>query len=125
MSGFNDYLGVDIIGPTADGFAVSLEIDTTRHHHDAGMVHGGVILSLLDTVISRTLRTEFDNKIYAPTLTITVNFFRPALSGKITAIGRIINRTRSVCCLEGRLYNESGDLLAVGTANHFLKGRIE
>ena len=120
MGGFNDLLGIEIVGQTAEGYVLSLEIDSGKHHHDAGMVHGGVLLGLLDTVLSRTLRSQWNNAVYAPTLSISVNFFRPAQSGAIKAVGKIVNKSRSTCCVEGCLYNEEGKLLVLGTGTFFL-----
>lgn len=125
MGGFNDLLGIEIVGQTAEGYVLSLEIDGAKHHHDMGMVHGGVLLSLLDTLLSKTLRAEWDTTVYAPTLSISVNFFRPAQSGTIKAIGNIVNKSQNTCCVEGCLYNETGKLLVQGAAIFFLKGLAE
>lgn len=120
MSGFNDLLGIDIIGDTEEGFTLTMEIDPDKHHHSAGMVHGGVYLALLDTVIARTVRTKLEDVDYAPTQNITVNFFRPSKSGTIKAVGNIINKSSNMCCAEGRLYGDNGKLLAQGVGNQFI-----
>jgi uncharacterized protein (TIGR00369 family) len=123
MNGFSNLLGIEHVGRTDEGFVIAMEIDKDKHHHEAGMVHGGVYLSLLDSVVARAMHSEFPEVVYTPTLNLNVQFFRPAQSGTIRAVGTIINKSRSVCCVEGRLYNDEGKLLAQGVGNLFIKDK--
>lgn len=123
MNKFSNLLGIEHVGRTDEGFVIAMAIDKDKHHHEAGMVHGGVYLSLLDSVVARAMHSEFPEIAYTPTLNLNVQFFRPAQSGTIRAVGTIINKSRSICCVEGRLYNDEGKLLAQGVGNLFIKDK--
>lgn len=123
MNGFNALLGMTMVGVRQDGYIIELDVGP-QHLHDAGRVHGGVYLSLLDTVMSRAIRSTLDDESYVPTLAINANFFRPMADGRITAIGKVLNQSRSVCYVEGRLLNDVGKLLAQGNGTLFFAGRV-
>jgi uncharacterized protein (TIGR00369 family) len=113
--GFNSLLGIELRGVRGDCYELELEI-TAQHLHAAGRVHGGVYLALLDTVLARASRIGIGDDVYVPTLEIKVNFFRPLAAGRIFAKGRVINRSRRTCYVEGELTDAESRLLARGAA---------
>jgi uncharacterized protein (TIGR00369 family) len=118
-NGFNALLGIQLRGVRGDCYELDLDV-APRHLHAAGRVHGGVYLALLDTVMARASRIGIGDEIYVPTLEIKVNFFRPLAAGKINATGRVVNRSRRTCYVEGELSDTEGRLLARGSATMIL-----
>lgn len=117
--GFNKLLGIRFCGGEKGQYQLELTV-CPEHWHEAGLVHGGVYLSLLDTVMSRAIRTLGGEFSYAPTMTLNTSFFRPIKAGIIRAEGRVVNQSRRTAFVEGSLCDESGKLLAKGSANFFL-----
>lgn len=120
MSGFNELLGIVLLGPGSEGYELEMEIKA-EHLHAAGNVHGGVYLSLLDTVISRATRELVDDESYVPTLCIHASFFRPVNKGRIRAIAKVVNQSRRFFHVQGELFDDSEKLLAQGSATMFRK----
>jgi len=115
MSGFNELLGVELKGEKGEQYLLELLVGP-QHLHQGGGVHGGVYLSLLDTVMARASRIGLPPTSYLPTLELKTNFLASIKSGRITAIGRVISRTKRTCYVEGELVSDTGRLLARGSA---------
>lgn len=113
--GFNALLGIRLRGASGDCYELELDV-SSQHLHAAGLVHGGVYLALLDTVMARAARIGIGDDVYMPTLEIKVNFLRPIAEGRIAASGRVVNRSRRTCYVEGELTDGDGKLLARGSA---------
>lgn len=120
-AGFNAFLEMELKGVIGDEYIVELNVDA-RHLHDAGQVHGGVILALLDTAMSRAARAQTENpdegvqNVYWPTLELQTHFFRPVSTGVIAARGRVVNLSRRACYAEAELRDSAGRLLAKASA---------
>ncbi len=111
---FNQHLGVQL-GSGADGvFELQLTVEE-KHCNEAGRIHGGVYMSLLDTVMSRAIRTLLDEGSFAPTMTLNASFFKSMGTGVVRAEGRVVNQTQGTALVEGRLINAENQLLAQGT----------
>ncbi|MET3575045.1 PaaI family thioesterase [Bhargavaea ullalensis] len=84
------------------------ELDNVR-----STVHGGVFMSVLDTVMGLHIRSiGYDDTM---TIQMQTQFLRPLVGGAMTARAEVINRTKSTVLLEGRLYNEADELIGYST----------
>lgn len=81
-----------------------------------GTVQGGFLAAMLDDTMGPALYSMLEPGEGAPTLELKVNFLRPARPGAIVGEGRVVHRAGSTAFLEGKLLDESGTLLATGTA---------
>jgi uncharacterized protein (TIGR00369 family) len=81
-----------------------------------GLIHGGMLAAMLDETLSPALAATLDPGEFAPTLGIKVNFISPTKVGRVLGTGRIVSRGRSICLMEGQLYDEHGNLLATAMA---------
>jgi uncharacterized protein (TIGR00369 family) len=97
-------------------YVVELEVEP-RHLNIGGIVHGGVVCSLLDTAMARSwLMAATDGVLSAATLEMKVNFLGSARDGRLIARGRVLNQTRRTVYVEGSVENDSGKLLARASA---------
>ena len=109
-------LGLDPKGFDGDEYVVELELEA-RHLNIGGIVHGGVLCSLLDTALARSFfMAETGDTLSAATLEMKVNFLGSAKSGKLTARGRVVERTKRTAYVEGRVEREDGRVVARATA---------
>lgn len=115
MSGFNELLGLHIVGPVGDRFIVELDADA-RHLHRLGRVHGGVYLSLLDTAMARAVRLTMEDGGYAPTAEMKASFIRSSGPGRLIASAHVVHRGRHVAFAEAELSDATGRPLARASA---------
>lgn len=81
-----------------------------------GMVHGGLLYSMADTITGVTARA--DGRLYV-TQNATVHFLRNVSSGTVIARGIMIKRGRRTVLLRGIVESEDGTLLADVTISMF------
>ena len=87
--------------------------DTTR-----GLVHGGVLSMLLDSVCGSAVLCGLPEPEVCPTLDLRVDHFRPALAGQpIIAEASVVQVTAAMVFTQGTLWQEPGRPIARGIAN--------
>lgn len=119
MSGLNALLGLRLIGMEGDGFAVALDIDD-RHHHDLGLVHGGIYLTLADVAMARIAMHHLGGG-NVRTAELRTSFLRPFATGPIIARGRIVSAGRRLIFAEARIEGDER-LLATASATLAISG---
>ena len=85
------------------------------HINGGGTLHGGLHATLIDSAMSLALIALSDSRI--ATTQMNVHFLGPANHGRITCRGEVVHRTRRMATAEGRVYDEIGNLLALGTGS--------
>lgn len=90
-----------------------------------GNVQGGFLAAMLDDAMGPALFTLLDESQFAPTLEMKISFLRPAQPGTLIAEGRVVQMTRGVAFLEGRLETEEGAPIASATATARILGSSE
>jgi uncharacterized protein (TIGR00369 family) len=81
-----------------------------------GVVQGGFVAAMLDDVMGPAAFSLLDEGQFTPTLEFKISFMRPVKPGPVIGEGRVIDRTKSTVFMEGELRDESGALLARGSA---------
>lgn len=89
-----------------------------HHYNPIGTVHGGLVLTLIDSAASCAVHTTLPAGVGYTTLDLTTNFVRPITkdTGTITAVGTVIHAGRSIAIGEARVVDDGGKLYAHGTA---------
>jgi uncharacterized protein (TIGR00369 family) len=109
-------LGLEPLGFEGEEYVVALSV-RPRHLNIGGLVHGGVLCSLLDTAMARAFFMAGGGRtLSAATLEMKVNFLGPARGGRLEARGRVVHRTRRTAYVEGRVADGEGRLIARATA---------
>lgn len=112
-------LGLEVLAADADGVRMRLPwCDDLLGDPSRGLVHGGVLTMLLDTVCGSAVLRALSAPEVCPTLDLRVDHFRPAVAGlAIHAEARVIRVTASVVFTEGTLWQEAGQPVARGIGN--------
>ncbi|SDE16195.1 PaaI family thioesterase [Nocardioides lianchengensis] len=100
--------------------SISVELDPEhRHYNPLGTVHGGVISTLLDTAAGCSVHSTLGPGEGYTSLDLTVKFLRPATvdSGRLRAVGRVIQRGRRTALAEAQLFDGRGKLVAHATSS--------
>jgi uncharacterized protein (TIGR00369 family) len=100
--------------------AISVELDPElRHYNPLGVVHGGVISTLLDTAAGCSVHSTLQPGEGYTSLDLTVKFLRPVTteSGRLRAVGEVIQRGRRTALAQAQLFDGSGKLVAHATSS--------
>jgi uncharacterized protein (TIGR00369 family) len=82
-------------------------------------IHGGVILSLLDSAMGLTLRSVVDGPVV--TQSLTSQFLRaPKNTDKIYASGEIVRMGSRVASMQARAFDVSERVLAIALATYMI-----
>lgn len=109
---FLNLVGVaaDGIGPGWARIALEPRPELANMH---GAVHGGVIMTLLDTTMARAAMSQQGFRLSVVSTGVTTNFLRPGL-GRLVVEARAIGGGRSTCFCEAEVKDASGQLVAKG-----------
>jgi uncharacterized protein (TIGR00369 family) len=139
ISALAGYPGLELVGGLADGsirrpsMAETLPFDLlpqeegkvrlvaapeARFCNLTNTVHGGWIMTMLDTAMSLAAQTTLSPGETCPSHETTAKFVRPISvdSGVMHVIGHVVSRGRTVITLEGRTEDAEGRLHAHGTS---------
>ncbi len=109
---FVDLLGFELL--RFDGGASELGFDPRAEHLNSfDVVHGGVVLSLMDVTMAVAARSV-QKDMGVVTVELKTSFMRSA-RGRLTACGLLLHRTRSIAFTEARVLDAQGDLCAHAT----------
>jgi uncharacterized protein (TIGR00369 family) len=83
-----------------------------RHKQLHGVVHGGVLATVADTVAAIAAYTTVPKGTNIATVELKINFLEPVPGGKIRAEGRVLRTGRNFVVTECEIYLEDGTLAA-------------
>lgn len=114
-SAFREWMGLELVSIEDGSCEVRFPI---RPHHlnPGGVVHGGVLATLLDGAIGLALRTKIGADETHVTLELTVHYLSPARDGVIVARGKAVQGGKRTSYGEAELLTEDGRLIARGAA---------
>ena len=102
----------------ADMGSISVEFvvreDQCNH---AGVLHGGIISTMLDELMGMTLITIEIDHLYV-TINLHVDFLFGAKAGEtVTVTSEVFRVGKKIANVEAKMYNSEGKILAKGTSN--------
>jgi uncharacterized protein (TIGR00369 family) len=83
-----------------------------QHRHGGGVVQGGVITQIADAAMGMSLATLQPDGIWNTTIELKINFIRPAIKGRLRAVGRVIEMGETLLFGEADVVDEGGRLIA-------------
>jgi uncharacterized protein (TIGR00369 family) len=98
----------------ADGVVTVTLKPEEFHYNPLGIVHGGVIAMLLDTVAGCAVHATLPAGVGYASVDLTVKFLRPVTTstGLVTAVGRVTHQGSRTSLAEATLSDADGRLLA-------------
>jgi uncharacterized protein (TIGR00369 family) len=92
---------------------VVLELEAgPRHRHGGGVVQGGVITQIADAAMGMSLATLQEDGLWNTTIELKINFIRPVISGRIRAVGRVVEIKQTLMFSEADVLDEQDRLVA-------------
>ena len=118
-SPFLDHLGV--VPEFAENGKSRITLNMRPEHKNSfGVVHGGVIMTLLDFVMAAAARSAMDHPLGAITIDMTISFLRPSV-GKIAVEGTVLKSGKSINYCEAVVLNEAGEITAKSSGTFVLR----
>ena len=112
---FMQHLGAEL-GELSYGKAEILLQTRPEHGNRNGTVHGGVIASIFDTVLSQAIRTMVGVETISVTIEFKINYLAAAKEGLLIARGEAISVGKSVATATGQvLCNDTVVAVGIGT----------
>ena len=113
---FTEHLGIQIVEMTKERAVVSLQ-KRPELLNSWGATHGGVIMTMLDLVMSWAVRGHYGVVGGVLTIDLSVGFMKAGLGDKVTAEGRVLHGGKSTAFCESEARDDKGALLAkaIGT----------
>lgn len=87
-----------------------------KHLQPFGIVHGGVLASIIDAACFWACYSQLPEEQGMTTAEIKLNYLAPVVSGKVTAKGKCIKLGKSLGLGEATVYDADGRMLAHGTS---------
>ncbi len=110
-AGWMETLGARISEAEAGRVVLEL-VAGPQHRHGGGVVQGGVITQIADAAMGMSLATLQENGVWNTTIELKINFIRPAVEGRLRAVGRVIEMRQSLLFSEADVFDEAGRLIA-------------
>lgn len=109
-------LGAHLTG-VGEGTATFEFAPGASHDNGLGMVHGGVVCTLIDAAAGCAVLSLLPPGRFGPSQDIRVTFVRPAVpgAGPVRAEGRVLNLSRRTALAEASITDGTGRLIAHGT----------
>lgn len=92
-----------------------------EHMNPHGVVHGGVIYTLVDYAMGGALTSELAPGERCATLEVKINYLAPVTGGDLTADARVVSRTGRIGVLDARVHDEGARLVAFATGSFYIQ----
>jgi uncharacterized protein (TIGR00369 family) len=88
-------------------------------YNPIGVVHGGLVCTLADSVAGCAVHTTLDAGTGYTSIDISVNYLRPVTvdSGTLVAVGRVTKPGRRVALAAAEIHDSAGRLVATASSN--------
>jgi uncharacterized protein (TIGR00369 family) len=111
LPGLDGLLGLQIVSSTKDSTVARLEV-TADHHQPFGLLHGGVLCSIVETVGSISGSVWYGGGVVGTSN--HTNFLRAVRSRTLTAVSTPVHRGRTQQLWEVEITDDEGRLVAKG-----------
>lgn len=92
-----------------------------EHMNPHGVVHGGVVYTLVDYAMGAALVSRLGPGERCATLEITIHYLTATTGGELTAEARVVHRSRRIAVLEGRVLGDDGREVARALGSFYVQ----
>ena len=117
---FKEMLGISEEEESKEGWARVRMPVKPRHLQKAGVVQGGIIVTLADYAFYRAVSTLRQDGRIGATVELKMNFTAPARGGELIAESQIIHKSGRLVVAHMRVADDDGTLIAAGLGTYTL-----
>ena len=114
-SPYPQHLRMQLVSISVDHAMVKLKTEQC-HLQPFGIVHGGVLATLIDTATFWSVFLRLPEDAGLVNIDLKLNYLKSITTGMMTAKGRCIRAGRSISYAEASVKDEKGNILAHGTS---------
>ena len=114
-SPFPHHIAMTLLSLDFDSAKLSLAVDE-RHFQAMGLVHGGVMATLIDTATFWAAYMRLAEEDGLVNIDLKLNYLLPVTQGQLTVEGKCIKAGRSLSYTQASVYDPQGKLCAHGTS---------
>ncbi len=114
-SPFPHHMRMRLISVSRDQAKVELATEVC-HLQPYGIVHGGVMATLIDTATFWAAFARLPEDAGLVNVDLKLNYLKPVKTGLLSAEGACLRPGKTICYAEARVVDEQGDLVAHGTS---------
>lgn len=92
-------------------------------HNPLGVVHGGVLATLIDSTMGSLINRSLPSGQFAVTTELKVNYIRPGKGETLRSQASILHRGQTLIVCQGSVYDERDRLLAHATGTFIHLGK--
>jgi uncharacterized protein (TIGR00369 family) len=96
----------------ADGRATVVLEAGPQHANPMGTLHGGILCDIADAAMGIAFASTLAPEESFTTVELKINFFRPVWQGRLTAVGTVVQRGRTVGYVECTITDEEDRAVA-------------
>lgn len=108
-----DYLNIETTELSKEKVVLSMKIEEF-HKQPYGILHGGMNGVLIETACSLGANEQLAEGSYAAGIDLQMNHLKSVVNGNLTVIATADRVGRSLQVWEGKIFNDTGELTAVG-----------
>lgn len=114
---FAKMIGMELVDMRTDEAVIKIEMrDELRQ--PAGVLHGGVTATLIDTAMAYAVITRLAEGERASTVDLTVHYLRPHTEGTFTCTAKIVRAGKRIFTVSADVANEQGKLIATAVSTY-------
>ena len=110
-------IGMELVDMRTDEAVIKIDMRDERRQ-PAGVVHGGVTATLIDTAMAYAVITRLAEGERASTIDLTVHYLRPHTEGTFTCTAKIVRAGKRIFTVSADVANEQGKLIATAISTY-------
>jgi uncharacterized protein (TIGR00369 family) len=114
---FAKFLGIQLESIEPGRATMSLQI-REELKQNAGIVHGGVVASLIDSATAFAILLLLKDDERTTTVDLTISYLRPLIDGKISATAKVVRAGGRIVVLSAELHDDQGNLSATALSTY-------
>ena len=116
---FNRHLGMERI--RSGGGRARIDVDVQEElTNRRGVVHGGLLTALLDSVLGAAVISAIRPEEWCGTMQLDVQFLEPGRGPSLVAAGQVVRRGRHVAFAQGDVRNSEGRVVATAQGTWYV-----
>ncbi len=92
------------------------EIEIRKELTQNGMIHGGVLASLIDSTCACAALSLILPNAYVTTIDLQVEFLKSVSKGRLKATAKCLKSGKNIFFCKARIWNENGELICTGSS---------
>ena|SRR5688572_29226919 len=114
---FAKFLGIELESIEPGRATMSLQI-REELKQNVGVVHGGVVASLIDSATAFAILPLLKDDERTTTVDLTISYLRPLINGRISATAKVVREGGRIVVLSAELHDDQGNLAATALSTY-------